>query len=458
MKKFLCAFLVLPVLLVCGIKAQTASADPALLAEINRIKAVDNHAHPLPFLKDGETDSERGAQPDFIPPEYLPVLLRSTNPAYLEAWRELYGYKYNDTSEPHLQELRLAKRRVINEKGAGYPAWVLDRLGIETMFANVETGFGNNLKINRGLGAPRFQWVCRGSLLLFPLNNEEAKKSNPQRNEDFTNYERSLKKILVESKINQIPATLDDYLNKIVIPFLEQKKKDGAIAIKFTTAYVRSLDFADVPEVEARRIYTKYSNNIAVTPDAAEYKALQDFLFRRIALEAGRLNLPVHVHVGAGEGGWFYNSTASPFLLDSVLNDPKLRKTKFVLIHGGLPNAQPTRFLLDKENVYADFSSQGFLTSTRDLSSVIRSWLEFMPEKVLFGTDAYPLTTTVGWEEIGWLTTKSARLALAMALTEMMKDGEITRARASELARMVMRENAIKLYGLTPVSASFAAK
>ena len=129
-------------------------------------------------------------------------------------------------------------------------------------------------------------------------------------------------------------------------------------------------------------------------------------------------------------------------------SDPKLKDTNFVLIHGGLPFAQATRFLLDKGNVYADFSSQAFLTSTKELTGVIRSWLEFMPEKVMFGTDAYPMTTAVGWEEIGWLTTKTARLALAMALTEMMKDGEITRGRASELARMVLRENAIKLYGL----------
>ena len=104
--------------------------------------------------------------------------------------------------------------------------------------------------------------------------------------------------------------------------------------------------------------------------------------------------------------------------------------------------------MLDKENVYADFSSQAFLTSPRELSGVIRSWLEFVPEKVLFGTDAYPLTTTVGWEEVGWLTNKTARLALALALTGMMQDGQITRERASELARMVLRENAIKLYGL----------
>jgi hypothetical protein len=34
-----------------------------------------------------------------------------------------------------------------------------------------------------------------------------------------------------------------------------------------------------------------------------------------------------------------------------------------------------------------------------------------------------------------------------MALTGMMRDGEIDRARAEELARMVLRENAQHLYG-----------
>ena len=43
---------------------------------------------------------------------------------------------------------------------------------------------------------------------------------------------------------------------------------------------------------------------------------------------------------------------------------------------------------------------------------------------------------------------RNARNALTEALTGMMHDGEITRERAEELARMVMRENAIKAYHL----------
>ena len=44
------------------------------------------------------------------------------------------------------------------------------------------------------------------------------------------------------------------------------------------------------------------------------------------------------------------------------------------------------------------------------------------------------------------MAARAGRQALAIALTGMMRDGEITRARAGELARMVLRENAKKLY------------
>jgi predicted TIM-barrel fold metal-dependent hydrolase len=99
-----------------------------------------------------------------------------------------------------------------------------------------------------------------------------------------------------------------------------------------------------------------------------------------------------------------------------------------------------------KPNVYADLSEQTWLVSTRRLSEVIRDWLEWYPEKVLYGTDLYPNTPEIDWEEIGWQTNHSAREALAIALTGMMQDGEITRDRALQLARMVLHDNAAKLW------------
>jgi hypothetical protein len=57
----------------------------------------------------------------------------------------------------------------------------------------------------------------------------------------------------------------------------------------------------------------------------------------------------------------------------------------------------------------------------------------------------------MGWEESGWVDATKGRLALSIAITGMLRDGEISRARAGELARMVLRENARKLYGLPEV-------
>lgn len=65
----------------------------------------------------------------------------------------------------------------------------------------------------------------------------------------------------------------------------------------------------------------------------------------------------------------------------------------------------------------------------------------------MFGTDLSPGTPEIDWEEIGWQTSNSGRDALGIALTGMMNDGEITRARALEIARMVLRGNALRLYG-----------
>ena len=78
-------------------------------------------------------------------------------------------------------------------------------------------------------------------------------------------------------------------------------------------------------------------------------------VFRKVALECGRIGLPVHIHVGVGSGAWFYNSGASPFLLESVINDAKLRGTNFVLIHGGLPFAEASKIGVASEALVAMF-------------------------------------------------------------------------------------------------------
>lgn len=115
--------------------------------------------------------------------------------------------------------------------------------------------------------------------------------------------------------------------------------------------------------------------------------------------------------------------------------------------HGGWPFSREITPLLEKPNAYLDFSGQSLRLSPATLAGTLREWLEHVPGKVMFATDAYPYSNELGWEESGWISARNGREALGRALTAMLRDGGITHARAVELARMVLRENARGLYG-----------
>jgi hypothetical protein len=424
--------------------AQTA--DPQLLAEINKIKAIDNHSHTPKLVAPGEKDDDFDALPcDPLEPNDPTTVSRPENPQYLAAWKALYGYRYDDRSPEHVRELLDIKKKVTQQQGDNFPNWVLDQLGIETELSN-------RVAMGRGLQPPRFRWVPFDDALLLPLNNSSVANETPDRKFFYSREEMLLKHYLKDQNLGGPPPTLQEYTSKVVTPTLESQKRSGAVAIKFEAAYLRSLDFGAIPldQTEylnqAQKIYSRYVKSGA--PPNADYLMLQDYLMRYIAREAGRLGLPVHFHTGGGCGTYFMLNGSNPALLDSLLNDASLRKTTFVLLHGGAGAfTKYTAYMLMKPNVYADFSEQTWLISTRKLSEVIRDFLEWYPEKTLFGTDLYPNTPEINWEEIGWQTTQSVREALAIALTGMIQDGEITRERALELAHMVLHDNAAKLYG-----------
>jgi hypothetical protein len=421
--------------------AGQAGIDRDLLSEIMKIKAIDNHAHPVKYVPEGEPpDTEFDALPlDAIAAFPLPVRLSPTNPEFIRAWKDLYGYKHNDMSAAHLRELISAKEAVVKQKGEGTPAWILDQVNIETMFAN-RVGMG------RGLSSPRFRWVSFDDALLFPLSNEAQRRFNQDYRGFYPAEEKLLKRYLGDLGLRALPATLDAYLKQVVTPTLERQRRNGAVAIKYEAAYLRKLDFDNPDEAKARLTYARYVRG-GEAP-ASDYKALQDFLFFYIGREAGRLGLAVHIHCIEGAGGFYRQSGSNPLLLETAFNDASLRKTNFVVVHGGYPFTKEMGALMSKPNVYADFSAQTFFTYPRELSETLRNWLEFYPDKILFGTDAFSFGPEVDWGEVAWLSNTTARQALALALTGMMNDGEIDRARALELAQMVMHDNAAKLYGL----------
>lgn len=426
--------------LVAGATAVAAQTpiDTSLYRVIKAIRAFDNHAHPVrPTRPDEPADIDFDALPIAgIPPFEFPVRLRGDNSELIAAWRDLYGYPHQDRTDAHLAELKDLKAKIKQEQGDGYALWVLDRLGIEVQIAN-------RMSVGRGLAAPRFRWVSFVDPLMLPLSVATVKQETPDRLDLYPRQTKHLERYLGDLGLRALPATLDGYLTRVVTPTLERMRAGGAVAVKYEAAYLRPLSFDPATKAAAARIYARGG-----APGYPTYKVLQDFLFRYIGREAGRLGMAVHIHSADGAGGYFDARGSDPMLLEGALNDPALRATTFVIVHGGWPNTRGTMSLMAKPNVYADFSFLGNLLSASTLAGVLREWLSTYPERVLFGSDAYPDNDLVGWEEWGWLGATAGRRALAIALTGMMLDGELTRERAERIATMVMRDNGLTLYRL----------
>ena len=393
------------------------AVDPALASYIDQVRAVDNHTHVNSI---DPADADYDALPlEGLPPFDLPARLRPDGPGWAAARRVLD--REPPSSEP------------------GFPEWVLDRIGTEVMLAN-------RVAMGPGLAPPRFRWVSYVDALLLPLSTRAEAAVSPDRQNLYPYEEKLLKRYLEDLRVAALPATLDGYLKGVVTPTLERQRAGGCVAVKFEAAYLRSLDFAEAPRDTASRVYARYVRG--GVPTHAEYKALEDFLFRAIAREAGRLGMAVHIHSFEGAGASYRAAESDPWLLESAFNDPALRKTNFVIVHGGGGAAARAGALLWKPNVYLDFSAMVLIYSPATLAGVLRGWLEQYPEKVLFGTDASAFGPGMGWEVSASFGTSTARRALAIALSGLLRDGEISRARAEEIAAMVMRTNAAKLYGL----------
>lgn len=427
---------------IVAILAATAACarnpERNLATHVDSIRAIDHHAHVV--APDAEHDTGYDALPcdALTSSSPLPPANLRFGPDLQAAWKALYG---SSGIGNQVEQIKAADERRVatrTQHGPRYFEWVLDQASIEVVLAN-------RISMPPQLSRPRFLWVPYADALLFPLDNARQKQATPDRKVFFEKEEQLLKTYLESNGAATIPGSLDEYL-KFVTSTLTRQKSAGAVAIKLEVAYLRALDFAPADLKESAAVYDRYRSS--GVPGGSEYKVLQDFLFHHLAAEAGRLGLAVHIHTGTGCGEYFDDPGASPLLLAAALNDPTLRGTTFVLLHGGRPVERTITALILKPNVYVDTSVLEFLWSAPELARILRPWLETMPERVLFGSDAGPFGPGQGWEETTWMGNRSTRRALTMALTQMVGEGVITETRAREIATRVLRDNAVELYRL----------
>jgi predicted TIM-barrel fold metal-dependent hydrolase len=421
--------------------AAPGDIDPAIARVLATTPAIDNHAHPVLPPPNLATDRGFDALPvDNMEPQTDPVAWRPDNPALADAWKALWHFtEAPPLSADALKRLAAAREKIRAQHGERYDVWVLDQARIGTMLAN-------RVALGPGAQPPRFRWVPYVDTLVFPLDNSGLGAASPDRALFFPLEDKLRAQYLQAVHLQAVPPTLDAYLSQVVTPTLERQHGEGAVAVKFEIAYLRGFDFTDPTRDQAAKIYARLVGR--PHPELADYKVLQDFLFRFLVEECGRLKMAVHLHAMSGAGGYFSIAGVNPLLLEPMFNAPKLRKTQFVMLHGGWPYIHEIGALLQKPNAYLDLSQQSLVIPPRTLAGWLREWLEIFPDKVLFATDGYPFSESLGWEEASYLASRNIRLALGLALTGMVRDREISREQAAALARGVLHDNAARLYGI----------
>ena len=435
-------FAVLATAAACANGPAQSTVDPALARYINGVHAIDDHAHPMrPVAQGAPADTDFDALPlDGIPPFDLPARLRPEDPVWRQAQNILYHIPLTMSGATYHSTLKNDVAAAQRTNGLRFPEWALDQANIDVMIAN-------RISVGPGLAAPRFRWLSFVDPLMLPLDVSGEAALTPDTRPLYPREAKLLKRYMNDVNVASLPATLDEYVHSVVAPTVARMRANGAVGVKFEAAYLRPLNFDDPDSAAAARIYAKYARG--GVPSHAEYKTLEDYLFRAIAREAGAQKLPVQIHVLETFGGFYSTHGSAPHLLEPAFNDSTLRGTKFIIVHGGWPLVGETQALLSKPNVYADISMMDNILTPTALAGVLRQWLGEWPDKVLFGTDAFDGGVEQGWEQIAWVGSTTARRALAISLTGMMRDGDINRGRAETLARMVLHDNAQAVYGLS---------
>ncbi len=222
--------------------------------------------------------------------------------------------------------------------------------------------------------------------------------------------------------------SLDGYL-AVIDRLMIRAKAAGAVCLKTTSAYSRSLDFSKVPKARAENAYGRTRAQLS----ADEQKDFEDFIFWQLVDLSARHDLPFQIHTGHAR----IQGSNPMLLVDVIAAHPR---TKFILFHGGYPWVGETGAIATRHsNVWIDSVWLPTISYTM-AKRAYQEWLEVVPSNhLLWGADAHHA-------EGIYAATDVTRRCLAEALAEKVERKELRVEHAERIGRQVMRENALELF------------
>ena len=227
---------------------------------------------------------------------------------------------------------------------------------------------------------------------------------------------------------------LNDYLN-FVKALIKDAKENGAVALKNSQAYGRSIYYENISKERATELFKK-----APGINKSEEKELQDFMFHRILDLAADCQLPVQIHTGylAGNGNQLDNG--QPIKLNNLFRQHP--ETKFDIFHGGFPwTGEFVALGKMFPNVYLNLVWLPQISKQRAIIT-FNEMLDCVPyNKFLWGGDCHFIEETIGSLEF-------AKQVVCEVLADRISKGQLHESTAKKIISSIFRENAINLFNL----------
>ena len=226
------------------------------------------------------------------------------------------------------------------------------------------------------------------------------------------------------------PKTLEEYLEACEADLTHAVDR-GCVALKSGLAYARSQAFDNPDLTLARQAFREAPGKLTET----QALAFGDVVMHRICAVAGRLGVPLQVHLGLGR-----LRGSRPMLFEPMV--AQYPQTTFDLFHCGYPWTHDLGGLLHNyRNVYADFCWLPLISTTVAVRT-LHEYLDiaFGNERLLWGDDCATAEETFGarlaWEQV-----------VAQVLWERTEAGLLGAKAAERLAEKLMYGNVESLFG-----------
>jgi predicted TIM-barrel fold metal-dependent hydrolase len=223
--------------------------------------------------------------------------------------------------------------------------------------------------------------------------------------------------------------SLDDYLNVLDQLFLEAKRK-GAVCLKTTLAYQRTLRFEKVSKEKAAAIFGRQKAELS----DEQVKDFEDFIMWRLVELSAKHELPFQIHTGQAR----IQGSNPMLLVDLIEANPR---TKFILFHGGFPWVGETGVILMRHSPHVWIDSVWLPTlSYTTAKRAFHEWLEVMPSnRIMWGADCNHAEGIYG-------ATEFTRRCLAEVLVEKIDRGDLLEEHARRIGTQILRDNALELF------------